>query len=103
LRFHRTTPVMRLDMDYEYWAQYVKSDSESETLDREQKIFSDLDYACHDQRAYGYPYPIKASHDRGSLTKAEREALRKQVIDAAVKAGMKRALFRNPSIDTGHE
>lgn len=103
VRFHRTTPVMRLDMDYDYWVKEVKGNSETETLDREAKIFSDLDYACHDQRAFGYPYPIKASHDRGSLTKAEREALRKQVIDAAVKAGMKRALFRNPSIETGHE
>lgn len=34
--------------------------------------FGALDYSAHDQRCYGYPYPIKAAHDRGSLTEQER-------------------------------
>ena len=37
-----------------------------------------------------------------SMTKAERVALRKQVIDAAVRAGMRRSLFRDASRATGH-
>lgn len=101
VRFHRTTPLLRLDMDINYWLNYVRGASDKETLANEFKIFEDLDYSCHDQRCYGYPYPIKAGHDRASLTQAERIALRKQVIDAAVKAGMKRALFRDPGVVTG--
>lgn len=102
VRFHRNTPVMRLDIDRTYWLEQVRGSAENETLANEQRIFAALDYTCHDQRSYGYPYPIKAAHDRASLTKAERVALRKQIIDAAVKAGMKRMLFRDASIATGH-
>ena len=69
----------------------------------EMRIFQDLDYASHDQRCYGYPYPIKAGHDRASLTEAERVALRKMIIAAAVSAGMKRSLFRSAAAATGHE
>ena len=103
VRFHRTTPVLRLDMDVEYRRARVKGSSDEETKANERRIFEDLDYASHDQRCYGYPYPIKAGHDRASLTKAERLALRKQIIDAAVRAGMKRSLFQNASLATGHE
>lgn len=103
VRFHSTVPTLRLDMDFAYWRTHIRGESPQETLEREQAMFADLDYACHDQRCYGYPYPLKAGHDRSSLTKAERQVLRQQVIDAAVRAGMKRALFREPSIATGHE
>ena len=102
VRFHRTTPVMRLDMDRVYWETHVKGTTEAETRDRERRIFEDLDYACHDQRVYGYPYPIKAAHDRASLTNAERLALRKQLIAEAMKQGMNPALFRDASQATGH-
>lgn len=102
VRFHRTTPVMRLDMDRNYWEQVVRSDTETETRKREQQIFEDLDYTCHDQRVYGYPYPIKAAHDRASLTNAERVALRKQLIAEALRQGMSPVLFRGPSQMTGH-
>ena len=102
IRFHKNTPVLRLDMDKQYWLTYVKGENDAETQESELRIFKDLDYACHDQRSYGYPYPIKASHDRASLTKQERISLRKQIIDAAVKAGMKRSLFRDVSMATGH-
>lgn len=103
VRFHRKTPVMRLDMDINFWKQQIQSQSIEETVARETRIFEDLDYASHDQRVYGYPYPIKASHNRASLTNAERMAFRKQVIAAAVKQGIKPSLFRDPSIATGHK
>ncbi len=98
VRFHRTTPVMRLDMDLGYWQTTVKGATAEETRSRERTIFEDLDYACHDQRVYGYPYPIKAAHDRASLTQAERVAFRKQLIAAALKQGMSLALFRSEDL-----
>jgi hypothetical protein len=101
-RFHRNTPSMRLDVDINYWWQHLRGESDKATIANEARMFGDLDYASHDQRAFGYPYPIKACHDRTSMTKAERVALRKQIIDAAVAAGMKRTLFRDASIATGH-
>jgi hypothetical protein len=101
-RLHRSTPVMRLDMDYNYWKAHLSAKKAEKAAAREQAIFQDLDYAGHDQRAFGYPYPIKACHDRTSMTRAERVALRKQIVDAAVAAGMKRSLFRDVSVATGH-
>jgi len=102
VRFHRNVPVMRLDMDETFWEQSIRGSSETETLANEQRLFEDLDYVSHDQRAYGYPYPIKAGHDRASLTEAERTVLRKMIVDAAVEAGMNRNLFKNASMATGH-
>ena len=102
VRFRSSTPVLRIDMDREYWNKYVKSEDKTETLVRESQIFADLDYTCRDQRVYGYPYPIKAAHDRASLTDAERVALRKQLIAEAVKEGMSPKLFRDVSQATGH-
>lgn len=103
VRFHHNTPVLRLDMDLEYWRAHVRGTDEATTRQNECRIFQALDYASHDQRCYGYPYPIKAGHDRASMTQAERVALRKQIIEAAVRAGMKRSLFRDASLATGHE
>ncbi len=96
VRFHRTTPVLRIDVDQTYWREHLAGTGD-------ERLFSWLDYAAHDQRCFGYPYPIKAAHDRASLTKKERIALRKQLIDAAAAAGMNRRLFRSPSIATWHE
>jgi hypothetical protein len=93
---------MRLDIDERYWETHVRGADDSETLANEKRLFEDLDYVSHDQRAYGYPYPIKAGHDRASLTEAERMALRKMIMDAAVEAGMNRSLFKNASMATGH-
>jgi hypothetical protein len=103
VRFHHNVPVMRLDMDDVYWNRYIKGDTDESTRANERRVFEDLDYASHDQRCYGYPYPIKAGHDRASLTQPERFVLRKMIIDAAVSAGMKRSLFRSASVATGHE
>ena len=58
-RLHRNTPVMRLDMDRDWWEERIRGNP-----DEERKIFSELDYCGHDQRAYGYPFPIKACHDQ---------------------------------------
>ena len=102
VRFHRSTPVLRLDMDRQYWEKQVKKGTEMETRQAEVRIFEDLDYTCHDQRVYGYPYPIKAAHDRTSLTDAERVALRKQLIAEAIAQGMSPKLFRDVSQATGH-
>jgi hypothetical protein len=102
VRFHRKSPVYRLDMDQVYWEEKIRGETKEQTLRNEVRLFEDLDYSCHEQRCFGYPYPIKAAHDRASLTKPEREALRKQIIDAAVAAGMKRSLFRDVSMMTGH-
>ena len=102
VRFHKNVPVLRIDMDHAYWAAHIVGDDDEETQANERRLFEDLDYASHDQRCFGYPYPIKAAHDRASMTKAERVALRKQVIDAAVRAGMRRSLFRDASRATGH-
>ena len=102
VRFHKNVPVLRIDMDHTYWAARIVGADSEETRANERRLFEDLDYASHDQRCFGYPYPIKAAHDRASMTKAERVALRKQVIDAAVRAGMRRSLFRDASRATGH-
>ena len=103
VRFHRNVPVMRLDVDEHYWVSNLRGATDEVTLSNERRMFEDLDFSCHDQRAYGYPYPIKAGHDRASLAEAERVALRKMIIDAAVGAGMSRSAFKNASAATGHE
>ncbi len=96
VRFHRNVPVLRVDFDAGYWADNLSNEVSV------RKVFEALDYCSHDQRCFGYPYPVKAGHDRASLTEAERVALRKQLIDEAVRAGLKRSLFRNASAATGH-
>lgn len=94
VRFHRTTPTMRLDMDQDFWRQAVRGANEDDTRANEERLFGSLDYLTHDQRCFGYPYPLRAAHDRATLSKPERDSLRKQIVDAAVRAGMKRSLFR---------
>jgi hypothetical protein len=88
--------VLRIDFDAAYWADRLNNEVSM------CKVFEALDYCSHDQRCFGYPYPVKAGHDRASLTEAERVALRKQLIDEAVRAGLKRSLFRDASAATGH-
>lgn len=96
VRFHRSVPVLRVDLDAKYWSENLRED------DQMRQLFQSLDYCAHDQRCYGYPYPVKAGHDRASLTASERVGLRKQLIDEAVRAGLKRSLFRDASQATGH-
>ena len=93
---------MRLDLDAAHWQAHLRGETPEETQSREAKFFGYLDYASHDQRSFGYPYPLKAAHDRASLTAPERSILRKQIIEAAMAAGMKRSTFKDPSQLTGH-
>lgn len=102
IRFHRTTPSMRLDMDRGFWCDNVRGLTKEDTRANEQRIFGNLDYLAHDQRCYGYPYPLRAAHDRAVLTRVDRKALRTQIIEAAVRAGMKRSLFREVSESAGY-
>jgi len=102
VRFHRNTPVLRVDVDVEHWNAEIRDKDPKVMSANERKVFEDLDYTCHDQRCYGYPYPLKAGHNRASMTNEERLSLRKQIIEAAVKSGMKRSLFRDASMQTGH-
>jgi len=102
-KLHNTTRPMRLDMSLKSWRQDICRGDRDEQRRREIQLFRDLDFASHDQRCYGYPYPIKASHDMASLTDGERAALRNQIIDEAVRAGLKRKNFIDPSILTGHK
>ena len=102
VRTHTNVPILRVDMDEYWWRERVQGASPAETLKAERRLLGQLDFVGHDQRSYGYPYPIKAAHDRSSLTKVERLALRKQLIDAAVLSGMRRTLFRDASTLTGH-
>jgi hypothetical protein len=90
---------MRLDLDASFWEQQASGATD---MTAARCLFGVLDYSSHDQRCYGYPYPIKAAHDRGSITEQERIVLRQQLIEAAVHAGMRRSSFRNPAQLTGH-
>ena len=101
-RTHRGMPVFRVDVDADWWANQIRDDDHAETQQREASLFATLDFAGHDFRTRAYPYPLKAAHDRASLTATERLALRKQVIEAAVAAGMKASAFVDPSQLTGH-
>jgi hypothetical protein len=98
LRFHRKSPIFRLDLDRDYWIEYIRGKSEDETALNEQMLFNTLDYTSHDQRSFGTPYPLYSVNQRVARTRAERIALRRQIVDAAVKAGMKRSLFRETSV-----
>lgn len=99
-RFHRSAPTLRIDMDAGFWAERVRGRDEAATRANERRIFADLDYTCHDQRAYGYPYPLYAARERTRLSRSDREALRRQVIEAGVRGGLRRALFRAGQRDT---
>jgi hypothetical protein len=101
-RTHRGMPVFRVDVDAEGWSSQAHHEELMESQQWETSLFSILDFAGHDFRTRAYPYPLKAAHDRASLTATERLALRKQVIEASVAAGMKVSAFVDPSQQTGH-
>jgi hypothetical protein len=101
-RTHRGMPIFRVDVDFEWWRSELFSEDKQATKNNEAALFAILDFSGHDYRTQAYPYPLKAAHDRASLTDTERLALRKQVIEAAVGAGMKPSAFVDPSQLTGH-
>lgn len=88
IRFHRTFPTMRLDMDREFWMKNVLGKTEKETAENERKIFEDLDYLCHEQSSYGFPYPLKSSRDKTTLNNSARGRLRKLILDELIKSGV---------------
>jgi hypothetical protein len=91
VRFHRTFPTMRLDMDRDFWMKTVRGKTENETTENERKIFEDLDYLCHEQSSYGFPYPLKSSRDKTTLSNSARGRLRKLIIDELLKSGVPRS------------
>jgi len=101
-RTHRGMPVFRVDLDVTWWGDQIHDQDVAATQQREAALFSKLDFSGHDLRTQAYPFPLKAAHDRASLTATERVALRKQVIETAVAAGMKPSAFVDPSQLTGH-
>ncbi|MHA7816158.1 MAG: hypothetical protein ACX93N_06760 [Pseudohaliea sp.] len=101
-RTHVAMPVFRVDLDRVYWGNVIQDESDSHTRENEIKFFKQLDYASRDMRCHGYPYPIKAAHDDAHWTSQDRVILRKQIIDAAVAAGMKRSAFTSAGQKTGH-
>jgi hypothetical protein len=88
VRFHRTFPTMRLDMDRDYWMKNILGETEKETVENERKIFEDLDYLCHEQSSYGFPYPLKSSRDKTTLSNSARGRLRKLISDELLKSGV---------------
>jgi len=102
VRFHTTTPVMRLDLDRIFWEKEIDREDDEATVQREQTLFEKLDYMSHDMRSYGYPYPLKAAHDRASLTKKERDALRSTLVNEAMRRGISHERLRSASVQTGH-
>lgn len=101
-RTHRGMPVFRVDLDAAWWSERIHDSNPVVTRQREAEFFAKLDFSGHDLRTQAYPFPLKAAHDRASLKDTERLALRKQVIEAAVAAGMKPSAFVDPSQLTGH-
>ena len=92
-RLHKNFPVMRLDIDRNYWDKHINDASEDKVIFNEKKIFQDIDYISHDQRSYGFPYPLKSCEDRATLNPADKLTIRKQFIDVAVANGLEKKLF----------
>ena len=88
VKFTSSTSPMRLDMSFGAWQQLVFCDDQEEQLRRERQLFRDLDFATHDRRCYGYPYPLKAARDKAVLTDKEREVLRRILVNEAARAGL---------------
>lgn len=97
---HKNYPAYRLDVDRDYWLDFVYGNTDAETERNEQKLFETMDYLCHEQRSFGFPYPLHAVKNRVAMSRAERAGLRKQIIDRCVENGMKRALFREANFES---
>jgi hypothetical protein len=93
-RLHQQYPVMRLDIDEGYWNNYIYHISEKVLHENEQKLFEDIDYMSHDQRCYGYPYPLQAAQARTNLRETEKNNFRQHFVDIAVQNGLDRKLFQ---------
>lgn len=87
-KFHATSFPMRIDVDADWWKKHIDHDR-----DAEMRLFSELDFTCHDVRSYGYPYPLHAAHRAASLTKQERKAIRDILLQTAQSEGVIRGAF----------
>jgi hypothetical protein len=96
---HKNFPSFRIDLDRGFWLDFIYGNSDAETERNEQNLFEALDYLSHEQRSFGYPYPLKAVQNRVKMSRSERTSLRNQIIDECVKNGMKRTLFREQTFD----
>ena len=94
------TRPLRLDMSLTAWRQNVFSADQEEQLRRERQLFRDLDFACHDRRCYGYPYPLKAAQNGAFLTEYDQAVLRRVFVNEAVKAGLYRENFTDAAAQT---
>ena len=74
---------MRIDVDAAWWAEHIGGDER-----KEQNLFGELDFTCHEVRSYGYPYPMHAAHRSSSLTRQERKMLRDIVMQNAQSEGV---------------
>ena len=93
-KFHEMSFPMRLDVDAAWWREHIGGD-----IDREKRLFEDLDYTCHDVRSYGYPYPLQSAHRKSSLTRKERRAIRDILMQFASKEGILRGAFMRSQED----
>ena len=90
VRFHSNVPVMRLDVDANFWTARIQGNPDCEAA-----MFEALDYCTHEQTGYGQLHPLHASRARTRLSESERRFLRGQLVDEAVRAGLKRSQFRD--------
>ena len=96
-KFHSTSFPMRVDVDAEWWRTSVNGDVEAE-----RRLFSELDYTCHDVRSYGYPYPLHAAHRASSLSRKERRAARDVLLQFAQQEGILRGASFSPDPEMVH-
>jgi len=82
-KFEATTFPMRLDLDAAWWQAEIGGDAA-----REQRLFADLDFTCHEVRSYGYPYPMHAAHRSSALSRQERKLLRDLLMQHAQREGV---------------
>lgn len=82
-KFEATSFPMRLDLDAAWWQTEIGGD---ET--REQNLFANLDFTCHEVRSYGYPYPMHAAHRSSALSRQERRLLRDLLMQHAQREGI---------------
>ena len=80
---------MRIDVDAAWWRETIGGDEA-----REQQLFADLDFTCHEVRSYGYPYPMHAAHRSSALSRKERKMLKDLLMQHAQREGVGPGAFQ---------
>ena len=88
-KFEATSFPMRIDVDAAWWQKTIDGDEA-----REQQLFGDLDFTCHEVRSYGYPYPMHAAHRSSALSRKERNLLRDLLMQNAHREGVGPGAFQ---------